>query len=58
MEIYAKKNHKYLDPNLNGQISDLVENTEDEKGESIGQITHLLGKERKIKLYTKQSIFI
>ena len=44
--------------NINGQLIGLVENTEDENHGSICQVRNLEEKERKIKLYAKETIFV
>ena len=44
--------------NINGQLIDLVENSEDENHGSICQIKHLEDKDRKINLYAKETIFV
>ena len=44
--------------NINGQLIDLVENSEDENHGSVCQIKHLEDKDRKINLYAKETIFV
>ena len=44
--------------NINGQLIDLVDNSEDDNHGSVCQIKHLEDKDRKINLYAKETIFV